>query len=60
MDAYMKEKVHVTDCDRHNLLTLALKLDLKIEPSAFASGKPVSKMTKEMEDLFAARFGTHP
>jgi hypothetical protein len=35
-------------------------IDLKIEPSAFASGKSVYRMTKEMEDLFTARFGTLP
>ena len=47
-------------CDCLRLTQSAHKLDIKIEPSAFTSGKTVSKMTKEMEDLFAARFGTHP
>ncbi|KAG2059532.1 SPX-domain-containing protein, partial [Suillus hirtellus] len=30
----------------------------RVEPSAFASGAMVSSMLKEMEELFAARFGT--
>jgi hypothetical protein len=29
----------------------------QVEPSAFASGAMVSTMLKEMEDIFATRFG---